>query len=171
MGEILDAAFARRPKDRKPGAPALEAEQRPARNAPGTELAAHVDGTAAAQARKPMSSGQAAPLRSGWSIQVGAYAELDQAQRAIQQARKLAPTPLQASATDIQKIGGKGRDANLLRARLTGLTSKAAREACEALKSRRQACLVVGPSVAQSSSPPTVAAQPSAAAGTARPGG
>jgi hypothetical protein len=116
-------------------------------------------------------SGQAAAPRSGWSIQVGAYAELDQAQRAIQQARKLAPTPLQASAVDIQKIGGKGRDANLLRARLTGLTSKAARDACEALKSRRQVCLVVGPSVAQSSAIPSVAAQPPAVAATARPGG
>jgi D-alanyl-D-alanine carboxypeptidase len=171
MGEILDAAFARRPKDRKPATPALEADQRPARNAPGAELAAHVDGAAATQARKPVPSGQAAAPRSGWSIQVGAYAELDQAQRAIQQARKLAPTPLQASAVDIQKIGGKGRDANLLRARLTGLTSKAARDACEALKSRRQVCLVVGPSVAQSSAIPSVAAQPPAVAATARPGG
>jgi D-alanyl-D-alanine carboxypeptidase len=171
MGEILDAGFARRPKDRKPAAPALEAEQRPARSGPGTELAAHTDGAATPTARKPATSAQTASPRSGWSIQVGAYAEFDQAQRAIQQARKLAPTPLQTSAADIQKIGGKGRDANLLRARLTGLTSKAAREACEALKSRRQACLVVGPSVAQSAPMPSVAAHPPATTAPQRPGG
>jgi D-alanyl-D-alanine carboxypeptidase len=171
MGEILDTAFARRPKDRKPAAPALEAEHRPARNGPGPELAAHADGAATTQARKTATPAQMVSPRSGWSIQVGAYAELDQAQRAIQQARKLAPTPLHASAADIQKIGGKGRDANLLRARLTGLTSKAAREACEALKSRRQACLVVGPSVAQAAPVPSVAAHPPAAMAPARPGG
>jgi hypothetical protein len=76
---------------------------------------------------------------------VGAYSEVELAQRAIQQARKLAPTPLQAAATEIQRVGGTGRDANRLRARLTGLGAKAARDACEVLRERGLPCLVVPP--------------------------
>ena len=144
MGEILDAAFARRQKDRKTPLPTLEAEQRTPRSGPGTELAAHGTVPQPATRAPAPANGSAAP-RPGWSIQVGAYAELDQAHRAIQQARKLAPTPLHASATDIQKVGGSGRDASKLRARLTGLNAKAAKEACEVLRARRLPCLVVAP--------------------------
>ena len=144
MGQIMDAAFARRQKDRKPVLQALDAEPRGQRSGPGPELTAHGT-TQPPSARQAQPAAGATAPRPGWSIQVGAYSELDQAHKAIQQARKLAPTPLQASAIDIQKVGGKGRDASKLRARLTGLTSRTAKEACEALRTRRLPCLVVAP--------------------------
>jgi hypothetical protein len=83
--------------------------------------------------------------RPAWSIQVGAYAEAEQAQRAIQQARKLAPVLLQSAASDVQRVGGAGRDASRIRARLTGLGAATAREACEVLRARRLPCMVVAP--------------------------
>ncbi|MFO0294486.1 MAG: D-alanyl-D-alanine carboxypeptidase family protein [Rhodospirillales bacterium] len=141
MGELMDAAFARKQKDRQPRVAADDAAARGQRTGPGTETAAH----APRAGRPPAPPETSATPRPGWAIQVGAYSEVELAQRAIQQARKLAPTPLQAAATEIQRVGGTGRDANRLRARLTGLGAKAARDACEVLRERGLPCLVVPP--------------------------
>ena len=43
------------------------------------------------------------------------------------------------------RSGGTGKDANLMRARLTGLSPKAAKDACRVLKRQGQTCLVVPP--------------------------
>jgi D-alanyl-D-alanine carboxypeptidase len=149
MGEILDAAFARRIRDRKPVAPNLEAAQRGGRGGAHDELVAHGTSPAAALLNQSPAAATPAPgARPGWAIQVGAYADADHAQRAIQQARKLAPNILQGAGAEISRIGGAGRDANRLRARLTGLGSKAAKDACEALRQGRLPCLVVAPGAA-----------------------
>lgn len=86
-----------------------------------------------------------ATSRPGWSIQVGAYADLAQARRAAAQAKRNAPTALRTAAIDVQRVGGHGRDASLLRARLSGLSPQAARDACRVLQQRRQACFTVPP--------------------------
>lgn len=154
MGELLDAAFARKPKDRPPHAVTAESVTKAPRASPGTEPAAHAN-----RAARPQPAPETgAPPRPGWAIQVGAYSDIELAHRAIQQARKLAPTPLQSAATDIQRVGGNGRDANRLRARLTGLGAKAARDTCEVLRERGLPCLVVPPAPGT----PALAAAPGA---------
>lgn len=156
MGEILDAAFARRVRERKPTAPTLEAALPPDRGAvPHGELVAQGSTAAAVTPRSAAAPG-AIGTRSGWSIQVGAYAEAEQAQRAIQQARKIAPVLLQHAASDIQKIGGAGRDAARIRARLTGLDAATARDVCAFLRERRLPCMPVAPGA----SPRSLAAAP-----------
>jgi D-alanyl-D-alanine carboxypeptidase len=145
MGEILDAAFARRVRERRPPAPGLEAGLPGDRSGqPHGELVAQGSTAAAVMPRSAETSGGVG-TRPAWSIQVGAYAEAEQAQRAIQQARKLAPVLLQSAASDVQRVGGAGRDASRIRARLTGLGAATAREACEVLRARRLPCMVVAP--------------------------
>lgn len=99
-------------------------------------------------ARQPIQRAAAAPVitRPGWSIQVGAFADLAQARRAAEQAKRTAPATLRAAAIDVQRVGGTGRDAGLLRARLNGLSPQAARDACKVLQQRRQGCFAVPPS-------------------------
>lgn len=152
MGELLDAAFARRPKERPPQAAIAEAAPKGPRTSPGPEQASH--GSRAARPQPSPETGT--PLQPSWAIQVGAYSDIELAQRAIQQARKLAPTPLQSAASDIQRVGGNGRDANRVRARLTGLGAKAARETCDVLRERGLPCLVVPPAPG---TPPIAAAR------------
>ncbi|MBL8697726.1 MAG: D-alanyl-D-alanine carboxypeptidase [Alphaproteobacteria bacterium] len=88
----------------------------------------------------------AAAARPGWSIQVGAFADVAQARRAAVQAKRNAPAALRSAAIDVQRVGGTGRDASLLRARLSGLSPQGARDACRVLQQRRQGCFAVPPS-------------------------
>ncbi|MFM8678634.1 MAG: D-alanyl-D-alanine carboxypeptidase family protein [Alphaproteobacteria bacterium] len=149
MGEVMDAAFARRPR-RDPG----ELRDAAARGtAVGTQLASHPPASAPSPqapaqrpaARAPEPREAAAAVRPGWSIQVGAYGDVGQARRAAEHAARSAPTPLRHAAVDVQRVGGSGKDANLLRARLTGLSPKSAKDACRVLKRQGQTCLVVPP--------------------------
>jgi D-alanyl-D-alanine carboxypeptidase len=165
MGEILDATFARNitpalPQTRQ--ASASPARPAPAAAIPRAELAPVAltapqpqrQTTAEAPAPRvatPRVAPQRTPIRPGWAVQVGAFNEVGQARRAAENARRLAPAALRSAAIDVQKVGGTGRDANLLRARLSGLPPDAARDACRILQRHRQACFTVGPSgVAQS---------------------
>lgn len=162
MGVILDASFTR---NVEPALPATRQASAPARQAPATatpkpELSAvalrppepAADRAAPApSAPRIAADPQPAPAqriatRPGWAVQVGAFNDAGQAHRAAEQARKLAPAALRTAAIDVQKVGGSGRDANLLRARLSGISSAEARDACRALQRHRKACFTVAPS-------------------------
>jgi D-alanyl-D-alanine carboxypeptidase len=160
MGEVMDASFAKRPR-RDPG----ELRDAAVRGATvGTQLASHPPAASPQPpsppepraAARPPEREAAAAVRPGWSVQVGAYADVAQARRAAEHASRSAPTPLRHAAVDVQRVGGTGKDANLLRARLTGLSPKAAKDACRVLKRQGQTCLVVPPGAAA----PSVAEAP-----------
>lgn len=173
MGEIMDAGFSRRvplrglPEIRQAShLPDPRASASPARNAEHQGEAAPVLVATAgvpviAALLKPPPVPQAAPpvaarrgpargaapvARPGWAIQVGAYANVALARRAAEQAKRAAPAALRLAAIDVQRIGGAGRDATLLRARLSGLSPQAARDACRVLHQRRHGCFAVPPS-------------------------
>jgi len=160
MGEVMDASFAKRPR-RDPG----ELRNAAPRGASvGTQMASHPSASSSPlpSAPEPRAAAGAperdAAARPGWAVQVGAYADVVQARRAAEHAMRSAPTPLRHAAVDVQRVGGPGKDANLLRARLTGLSPKAAKDACRVLKRQGQTCLVVqpgagAPSVAEAHSP------------------
>jgi D-alanyl-D-alanine carboxypeptidase len=174
MGVIMDAAFSRQitpalPETRQARAPARQAPAPapgPATATPKPELstvalraaepAADRTPTAprstapAETAAKSEAPVQRATIRPGWAVQVGAYNETGQARRAAEQARKLAPAALRSAAIDVQKVGGTGRDANLLRARLSGLSAGDAREACRILQRSGRGCFTIAPSSSQS---------------------
>jgi D-alanyl-D-alanine carboxypeptidase len=176
MGVIMDAAFSRQvtpalPETRQARAPARQAPApapvpatatpkpelstvalRPAEPAADRRSPAPTATRSAAPAETAAKSEGPAPratIRPGWAVQVGAYNDTDQARRAAEQARKLAPTALRTAAIDVQKVGGSGRDANLLRARLSGLSAGEAREACRILQRSRRACFTIAPSSSQ----------------------
>jgi len=160
MGEVMDASFAKRPR-RDPG----ELRDAAVRGATvGTQLASHPPAASPQPpsppepraAARPPEREAAAAVRPGWSVQVGAYADVAQARRAAEHASRSAPTPLRHAAVDVQRVGGTGKDANLLRARLTGLSPKAAKDACRVLKRQGQTCIVVPPGAAA----PSVAEAP-----------
>ena len=168
MGVILDAAFSR---EVAPSLPETRQARTPARPAPAsatpkpelatvalrpadpiTERAASAPPKAATPAEPAPASAaptQRVAIRPGWAIQVGAFNETGLARRAAEQARKLAPVALRAAAIDVQKVGGSGRDANLLRARLSGISSEEAREACRILQRNRVGCFTIAPSPGQ----------------------
>ncbi|MBM3525058.1 MAG: D-alanyl-D-alanine carboxypeptidase, partial [Alphaproteobacteria bacterium] len=184
MGQIMDASFTRRqplrslPEIRQA---TLQTDSRPAALAardtesqmePAPVLVATAGLPLVAPLLKPPPVPRAAPpvtarrepiraaapvARPGWAIQVGAYANVAQARRAAEQAKRAAPATLRLAAIDVQRVGGSGRDATLLRARLGGLSPQAARDACRVLQQRRQGCFAVPPSA---SSPSLAAALP-----------
>ncbi len=168
MGELLDASFARRapsrslPEIQQASAPAPMRTPTqpvtlasapvltppPVSAAPAQPSAANgqtgITLTAPPAAARNTASRAPAP-RPGWSIQVGAFADVGQARRAAEAAKRLAPTALRSAAIDVQRVGGSGKDADLLRARLSGLEPNSARDACRILLQRRQGCFPVAP--------------------------
>jgi hypothetical protein len=84
-----------------------------------------------------------------YGIQVGAFADWEQFNRAIAAARASAASELllKARPTMIPYQGQSG-DIVLYRARLMGLSAAAAQEACERLKQAKLDCIVVSPTSA-----------------------
>lgn len=151
MADLLDDAFTG-----KRGAPMLVAsnQSKPAKGksrakptAPETMVAAVSDslvGTAnAAPAVATVGSVPASRANGGWAIQVGAYNDKAQSQRAVNQATQKAGTLLDSATPHLMEVStNKG---TLYRARLTGLDEKTARRACAQLSRAGQKCLTLPP--------------------------
>ncbi len=114
----------------EPRAPAARAE-------PSFPPAFLLASTAAASVRPAMATGR-------WGIQVGAFANAEQARRTAESVRSLAPRELggaQASLGTTTPFGGQV----LYRARLLGLSAQGAQAACSELEAQAQACVTVKP--------------------------
>lgn len=79
--------------------------------------------------------------RGGYSVQVGAFGQRAQAQRAAANAVRLVPSLLKASAAQVQPSKTKKR--TLFRALLVGLKHDDAQSACRQLKRKGTDCLVL----------------------------
>ncbi len=76
-----------------------------------------------------------------WGIQVGAYLDEQQAQEAVLAAEDLAKKSLAGSSVEISSVERGGQ--NYFRARLLGISSAQAREACNALTRQNRSCMMV----------------------------
>ncbi|MFV3128142.1 D-alanyl-D-alanine carboxypeptidase [Niveispirillum sp. KHB5.9] len=153
MADLLDDAFSG-----KRGAPMLVASnqsKQPAKAktrgkpaAPAETMVAAVSdsiiGTAnAAPAVAMAASVPASRATGGWAIQVGAFNDKGQSQRAVNQATQKAGTLLDAATPHLMEVStARG---TLYRARLTGLDEKTARRACAQLSKSGQNCLTLPP--------------------------
>ncbi|MBP7335506.1 D-alanyl-D-alanine carboxypeptidase [Niveispirillum sp.] len=151
MADLLDDAFMG-----KREAPMLVAsnQSKPAKTkvrakqtAPETMVAAVSDsiiGTAnAAPAVATAGSVPVSRANGSWAIQVGAFNDKAQSQRAVNQATQKAGTLLDSATPHLMEVSTtKG---TLYRARLTGLDEKTARRACAQLSKSGQKCLTLPP--------------------------
>jgi len=78
-----------------------------------------------------------------WGVQVGAFADPDQAREAAEKARGVAPQQLAAARAVLGQTEHGGQ--TFYRARLTGITHPAADDACQDLVAHRWDCLIVPP--------------------------
>lgn len=147
MADLLDDAF-----NGKRGAPMLVASNQSKPNkakqrkpAPEAMVAAVSDSIIGAANAAPASVPTArATAGGGWAIQVGAYNDKSQGQRAVNQATQKAGTLLDNATPHLMEVStAKG---TLYRARLTGLDEKTARRACAQLAKVGQNCLTLPPS-------------------------
>lgn len=85
-----------------------------------------------------------------WAIQVGAFRRYTSAHRAVTEAARSVPSLLRKPYS-IRRL--TGRNGNVFRARLVGLTEDHARASCDRLKVRKKICVVVQerPNTAQGS--------------------
>lgn len=90
-----------------------------------------------------VSEGDVAMPDGRWSIQVGAFARAANAKDAAQAASaRLGSVAKDTLVAVVPSVGAKTR---LYRARLTGMSEDAARQACKTLKSKRLDCLPIAP--------------------------
>ncbi len=75
-----------------------------------------------------------------WGIQVGAFSSHELAVKAVTQAAQLAKTPLAGSAMEI--VGPEVGGAPVYRARLTNLSQRQSRDACETLIANNTPCFI-----------------------------
>jgi cell division septation protein DedD len=98
-----------------------------------------------APAREPngMISQLTHSLPGGWAIQVGAFADQQQAHRAVSVARNQAWDELSAGKTH---VGGSQHQTSLVyRARIVGLSRDSAMQGCERISRSRSHCIVLSP--------------------------
>ncbi len=108
-----------------------EASRRPAETTPQSE-----------QASAPAIVRPAAPKKKeGWSVQIGIYSNVANAQMQVQQALSRLPAKLHAMKTEFSPYG----EGSYVRASLVGLKEQTARGACGELQSKRVPCIVVPP--------------------------
>ncbi len=96
-----------------------------------------------------IASAQAEPVHMStadarWGIQVGAFANPDQARQVADRARRVAPEELAGAQTILGTTAPFGGQ-TLYRARLIGITHPAAENACGRLNAQSWACLTVPP--------------------------
>ncbi len=96
-----------------------------------------------------IASAQAEPMRispadARWGVQVGAFANPDQARQTAERARRIAPEELASAQTMLGTTAPFGGQ-TLYRARLVGITHPAAETACGRLSAQNWACLTVPP--------------------------
>jgi D-alanyl-D-alanine carboxypeptidase len=79
-----------------------------------------------------------------WAVQVGAFANLSSAQAAAENARKVAPDLLRMAKIELPATTPFGTQV-AFRARLSGLSSAAAADACSRLSGRGLPCMTIAP--------------------------
>ncbi len=94
--------------------------------------------------RPPPASVAPVVVRGAWAIQLGAFADPDQARRMAESARSLAPAQL-GSAQALLGTTAPFGERVMYRARLAGLSWEDALSACGQLTAQRQSCLAVPP--------------------------
>ena len=85
-----------------------------------------------------------APVKSGWAVQIGAFATAAHAQQAS--AYLIQDTSLDVSQAVPQIVPVQRNSGSFFRARLAGISYKQADSVCKTLASRGQSCLVIAPS-------------------------
>jgi D-alanyl-D-alanine carboxypeptidase len=83
-------------------------------------------------------------VRGAWAIQLGAFADPDQARRMAESARSLAPAQLGSAQAVLGTTAPFGARV-LYRARLAGLSWEDALAACGQLMAQRESCVAVPP--------------------------
>ena len=96
-----------------------------------------IPSAAAATVRPALAAGR-------WSVQVGAFANADQARRAAERVRDLSPRELGSARVGLGTTSPFGGQ-RLYQARLLGLSAQTAALACDNLQAHAQACLRVPP--------------------------
>lgn len=153
MADLLDDAFMGKREApmlvaSNQSKPSAKAKARTKQTAPETMVAAVSDsiiGTAnaAPAVATPAGSVPASRANGNWAIQVGAFNDKTQSQRAVNQATQKAGTLLDSATPHLMEVSTtKG---TLYRARLTGLDEKTARRACAQLSKSGQKCLTLPP--------------------------
>ncbi|WP_051356854.1 D-alanyl-D-alanine carboxypeptidase [Azorhizobium doebereinerae] len=89
----------------------------------------------------PIAPQAAAPARSGWIIQIGAFGGEKEARTQLDAARGKAAGPLKGADPYTEKVE-KGRS-DIYRARFAGLTEKSAKEACRLLERNKFDCMTL----------------------------
>ena len=84
-------------------------------------------------------------VSGNWGVQVGAFKQAQNAQRAAEEARRFLPAPLAAAKSVVDEKTVKR--AKVYQARLVGMTEGEARGLCKAMKKKRADCLPVPPPV------------------------
>ena len=92
----------------------------------------------------PQAPIQRVAVGGAWAVQVGAFADPDQARRVAESVRSLAPVQLGAATAVLGTTAPFGSRV-LYRARLRGLSPTSAMAACSLLSAQRQACVTVPP--------------------------
>jgi len=118
------------PKPKKP-AETQTAEARTAENR----------GTALAPPASDGAAGSGQIERSGWAVQVGAYAAQSQAKKAAARAARQLPRHLGKARIVVESV--RTQDGFLHRARLVGLSEKDARSACAELARKKTPCIAM----------------------------
>ena len=97
-----------------------------------------------AEVADPSAAGDAAPAPAapnGWSIQTGAYAKLDAAEKAATAAQRAVKGLAQGRPAVAKPEGGD----KLFRARVVGLNEKQAKAACAEIKKKNKSCVALPP--------------------------
>ena len=151
MADLLNTGFAREQN------PNLEIAEDSDPSAPRAETLAHKAGRALA-VLSPVSRAEAATrhapaarhearLLEGWSIQVGAYAQSAQAERAA--ALALAKLPAGKGHNVLIVAPGRGAKEKVFRARIVHFSAREAQAACRLLHKTHRACAVIAPDATQ----------------------
>jgi hypothetical protein len=93
---------------------------------------------------RPPPSANPVVVRGAWAIQLGAFADPDQARRMAESARSLAPAQLGSAQAVLGTTAPFGARV-LYRARLAGLSWEDALAACGQLMAQRESCVAVPP--------------------------
>lgn len=102
----------------------------------------------AAPAPDPEPAAAGANAGGDWGVQVGAFRSRKSAE--LQADKAAAAVPDLLEHTEVSVVASRQRGSTTYRARLLGLDENGARDACRALKTRKQPCVVVPPAPAAS---------------------
>ena len=139
MTRLLNQGFVRLARRHGPKKPVLAAAIAPPPPAHKPQR-----GAAATVEAPRLPADREVALTDGWSVQVGAYRNIETAERKILQAAGISPQLLSRGTISIESVT-KANGLKLYRARLIGLAEGTARQACSLLRARAMNCLLLPP--------------------------